>query len=151
HAVDVLSNNLYLTRMVTRISPAEMTDDPEFVESKGDLPQVSNQLSGTITTRCEGSVFVTASDGRKVEGSSSISVREMPWAEIVEEYKDTGDEVVLVDNSENIEKLLSDYNRPREPKPDYSDATKTGGACGFKAPARRAPQAVAIGLLGILG
>src|SRR5262249_24087453 len=102
HAVDLLSGNLYLTRMVTRISRREMPEDPEFVEPTGDLPPVTNQLSGTLTTRCDGSIFVTASDGRQVEGSSSTAVPEMPWAEKIEEFSATGDSIVLVDNGDKI-------------------------------------------------
>ncbi|MBI3200530.1 MAG: DUF2330 domain-containing protein [Myxococcales bacterium] len=159
HAVEVLGDSVYLTRMVTRISPAEMTEDPMFREWPEPLPDVSNQLSATRTTRCDGSLLTTTSDGRAVAGTTAPGdlPTDLPWASLVEEYTLGGDHLVLLDNDEKIATALEAYNEKVAPgsTPTATDASglgnETNGSCGCSLPSRRSSPALLLGLLGVLG
>lgn len=159
HAVEVLGDNVYLTRMLTRISPSEMTEDPMFREAGTPLPDVSTALSANRQTTCEGDVFTTTYDGRRVAGVTAPAglPADMPWASVVEEFTLSGEHLVLVDNDESIEKQLTAYNRKVAPgsEPTAAEASglgdETNGACGCVLPARRASHGIGIGVLGALG
>lgn len=155
-ATKAVSQNPYLTRMVTRISPSEMTEDPIFHASAQLLPDVSNLLSSTSTNKCDGGTLVTASDGRQVEGLTAPADLpvEMPWAETVEEFSASGEQTVLADNGKKIDSLLASYNAVNDP-PDSVDVGKNqdsaSAACGCRFPGRGATPGLALSLLGALG
>lgn len=152
HAKDLLANHLYLTRMVTRISPSEMTDDPMFRVEKG-LPDVSNLLSATRTTRCDGTSYVQEAGGLRVEDPPSGLPADFPWASTVEEFTPAGEHLVLVDNGETIDEQLLFYNVSTNPEssPELpNQLTDRSGACGCSLPGRRASQGIALGLFGLL-
>jgi Uncharacterized protein conserved in bacteria (DUF2330) len=153
HAVDVLQNHLYLTRMVTRISPAEMTADPTFVEWATPIGDVSNQLAATRVSRCDGSAFVNTSDGRLIEGTGAPAAlpTDMPWAEKVEEFDASGQVLTLVDNGESIDQKLLAYDADKAPARYANPSSDSGGGCGCVLQAKNAPHGLAIGLLGALG
>jgi len=159
HATELLFDNVYLTRMVTRISPSEMTEDPMFREWPESLPDVSNQLSADRQTRCDGYLMTTTSDGREVAGTSApgdLPV-ELPWASTVEEYTASGEHVVLVDNGKKIDSMLSAYNHEVAPEtlPSATSASRLGSetntACGCALPAKRSTPSLAFAVLALLG
>lgn len=155
HAVDVLQKNVYLTRMVTRISPSEMTEDPMFREWPEALPDVSNQLSATRTNRCDGTLMTTTSDGRDVAGTTAPSdlPTDLPWASTVEEYGQNGEHVVLIDDDQKIDKILAGYNQIVAPgsMPWATQAGQTNSACGCELHERGGSNGVLLALLGVLG
>ncbi len=159
HATKILSDNVYLSRMVTRISPEEMTEDPMFREWPEPLPDVSSQLSATIMTRCDGTQMTTPNDGHSVAGTTAPAdlPAGLPWASTVEEYTLGGEHVVLLDNDKAIDKWLADYNEKVAPgsTPSAIGASglgnETNASCGCALPARRSSPAMLLGLLGLLG
>jgi hypothetical protein len=151
-ALGALDKSLYLTRMVTRISPAEMTEDPTFVEWTGSLPDVSNLLSATQTNRCDGKLATTTPDARLIVGSpSTASTNALPWEERVEEFQANGDHVVLVDNDSKIDSSLAAANGPEPLDPGTERALDTSNGCACSLSARNRSQAFGFALLGALG
>lgn len=151
-AWNALSSTLYLTRMVTRISPAEMTDDPTFVEWNSSLPDVSNFLNATQTNRCDGKLQTTAPDGRvMVGGANNLDPAVLPWDERVEEFQANGDHLVLVDNDAKIDESLAAFNGPEPIGPDGEKALDTSNGCACNLHARNRSQAFGFALLGALG
>ena len=65
HAVQLLRDNPYLSRMYTVISPHEMTEDPMFHENAAllDVPNIRN---ATQTITCDGDSVWQLPDGREV-------------------------------------------------------------------------------------
>ncbi|WP_244924085.1 DUF2330 domain-containing protein [Enhygromyxa salina] len=153
HAVDLVQQNPYLTRMYTTISPSEMNVDPIF-RSNATLPEVDNVRQATQRTLCDGGRLVTLPDGREVyfpvdEPFVWPSFQdEMPWDEDIDQDGMAADAplINLVDNTEKINELLSAYNKER----GYGDIP-TGCGCSL-APAGPA-GGVAFGLatLGLFG
>jgi hypothetical protein len=151
-AQSALTSSLYLTRMVTRISPAEMTEDPTFVEWTGSLPDVSNLLSATQTNRCDGKLSTTAPDGRVMVGvPTTVDPAVLPWEDRVEEFQANGDHVVLVDNDAKIDKALAALNGPEPLDPDTEQALDTSNGCACNLRTRNRSQAFGFALLGALG
>jgi MYXO-CTERM domain-containing protein len=156
HADQLLANWPYLTRMFTTISPAEMTEDPEFQERDG-LKTVSASGSGTLRVTCSGSRAMTLPDGRFVALSQPSSwpvfTDQMPWAERIEDLSTSGDPVVLVDNSDRINGQLDAWNQPQGWS-GYraSDIATTPSSSGCGCRAARVPRnsPAALALLGLL-
>jgi hypothetical protein len=142
-------DSLYLTRMVTRISPAEMTEDPTFVEWKESLPDVSNLLSASQTTRCDGALAITTNDNRVIVGD--LPAEDYPWEERVEEFQASGEYTLLVDNDAEISQKLSAHNGPPPADPQTVNDLETSGACACDVAVRHRSQAVGFTLLGVLG
>jgi len=70
HAMDVLNQHEYLTRLYTTLSPQEMTLDPVFHENE-DLETFSNIHNATMVFACEGSDYVEFDDGTRLAVSGS--------------------------------------------------------------------------------
>lgn len=158
HATEVLSQNVYLTRMLTRISPSEMTEDPMFREWTAPLPDVSNLRTATRQNRCDGTLVTTTSDGRSVAGTSAPAglPETLPWASRVEEFTLSGQYVLLVDNEAKIDSMLASYNSSvigstADPVAASRLGEETSPACGCALPARRASHGILLGVLGALG
>jgi hypothetical protein len=122
HAVALLAQWPYLTRLYTTISPAEMTEDPEF-HLRAGLPDVASDHMGTRHLGC-GCDSMMLPGGRTVSLPTSWAWPDFPaapWAERVEEIPLEADVVVLTDNGPTIEKLLQEHN---------AGACTSGGAGG---------------------
>jgi MYXO-CTERM domain-containing protein len=136
-AVEVLSTYPYLTRMLTAISPSEMTEDPMFLEWKGEpLPDVAQQRTATQRTRCDGNVALELSDGRAVPlpgtGVPPNLPVDMPWASRVEEFTSDGQHLVLVDESERLDQqveTMQDDAGWSDLPPGGEGVTESGCAC----------------------
>ena len=117
HAVELVEANPYLTRMYTTISPAEMNDDPIFRINEA-LDDVPNIRFANQTNHCDGSSTVVLPDGREIVFPDQNNLTwpdfgdEMPWEEDIdqENMAENSPLVNLVDNTEEIDKLLNAHN-----------------------------------------
>ncbi len=117
HAVGLLNDNPYLTRLYTTISPGEMTEDPMFHEN-GELEDVTNQQGAVQRILCNGDSVYILPDGRQVylpQGANwpdfdSEPAWSMPSDEEVQEVMSAGAPVVLVNNTQAIDDALAAYN-----------------------------------------
>jgi MYXO-CTERM domain-containing protein len=127
HADSLLATWPYLTRMFTTISPAEMTEDPEF-EAMPNLPQRRLPTPGVRRIACNGASGMTLPDTRSVALTPMSTwpgfTNDMPWAEKIEELPAA---IVLVDNTSRINELLKLWNDSR----GWPPAPGTGGAGGL--------------------
>lgn len=133
HAADLLKANPYLTRMFTTISPAEMTEDPDF-HVRADLPPVSRSHFGARINTCT-SLSAMRFSQREVALSASGTWpgwdAEMPWVERVEDIPKDGPVVELVNNTAKIDALIDAWNKSRGwPPPPGTSSTGTGGTTG---------------------
>jgi hypothetical protein len=135
HASELLAASPYVTRLFTRISPEEMTDDPEFTTLPGNSASVSPALSATQTSACSGDLSLTvpglptiALDGSAVPRF----VKGLPFALSVAEYDPAGTRTVLFDNARDVEKKIASWNASQgfphpDPVPDQGGACDLGG------------------------
>lgn len=118
YAVELIATWPTLTRMVTTLSPHEMTVDPLFHEQP-DLPDLdlTNEI-GTINSFCDGARSFNMPDGRLVglPGADwpEIEPDVMPWATVIADVPPVGAPQVLTDNTELIDELLSRFNEDSE-------------------------------------
>lgn len=114
HAVDLLARWSYLTRMLTIMSPEEMTSDPEFVQNP-DLPDVLAARSATQMVPCEGSNKMELPGGEAVlvapDGSWPSFDDTMPWASQVQSTLPAGAPLVEQDFSEAITAAVRTSNK----------------------------------------
>jgi Uncharacterized protein conserved in bacteria (DUF2330) len=133
HADALLATWPYLTRMFTTISPAEMTEDPEF-HAKDGLPPVSLPATGVRRIACNGQSGMSLPDGRQVALTplGTWPLFDMPWAERIEEYPATGNPIVLVDNTQRINAQLALWNEAQgwPPQGTAGAGTGSGGTSG---------------------
>ena len=115
HAVQILADNPYLTRLYTTLSPHEMTEDPFFHENDM-LANVDHTADiALLTNECSGNQRMDLLDQRSVELAAfnvwpDIAPAEMPWAERVEQIPAKGAPIVEVDNTLLIDTLLAAWN-----------------------------------------
>ncbi|MCA9660760.1 MAG: DUF2330 domain-containing protein [Myxococcales bacterium] len=113
HAAQLLANWPYLTRMLTIMSPHEMTEDPEFV-SNGDLPDFPMAHRATQMIPCEGSNKFVFDDGRELlirPDGTFPDLGDMPFAERVEVVPPAGAPQVETDNGDLIDDLIRASNK----------------------------------------
>jgi MYXO-CTERM domain-containing protein len=134
NAANLVNANPYLTRMYTTISPNEMNADPMF-RSNSTLPEVVARRQATQRTLCDGSRLITLPDGREVFFPADEPLvwpdfqDEMPWEEDVDQENNAQNAplVNLVDNTDEIDRLLAEYNKKR----GYGDIPTGCGACSI--------------------
>lgn len=133
HAKALLDKWPYLTRLYTTISPAEMTEDPIFQALPG-LPDVQAYQLAVRRVACDGKSGMILPDDREVALDGAFGwpswSSAMPFAEDIEEFKASGVKLTLVDNTAEIDALLSDWNQQHgwPPKPSGgAGGTGTGG------------------------
>ncbi|MCB9706238.1 MAG: DUF2330 domain-containing protein [Myxococcales bacterium] len=113
HARDLLTRWPYVTRMLTIMSPHEMTRDPEFTYNP-DLDDVVASHSATQMIPCEGSNKFVFADGRELlldPSGSWPDLGDMPAAERVEVMTPAGAPQVEVDNKEAIDDAIRASNK----------------------------------------
>ena len=135
YAVELIATWPTLTRMVTALSPHEMTLDPLFHEQP-DLPDLdlTNEI-GTINSFCDGARSFNMPDGRLVglPGTDwpAIEPSVMPWAAMIADVPPVGAPQVLTDNTELIDELLQRFNEEHEARPQIGmQCGDTGDAEG---------------------
>jgi hypothetical protein len=159
HAATLIADNPYLTRMYTTISPAEMTEDPEFHENSA-LPDVPNQQNGVLRTLCNGDQVFTLPDGREIYLPSGVSWPElpdepdgvpgaMPSAELIEEVPANGAPIRLSDNTAQINRVLEAWNAEHDWPGGGAEAGEGGDGCGCRATPRSAWSFASLLLLGL--
>jgi MYXO-CTERM domain-containing protein len=130
HADSILATWPYLTRMFTTLSPAEMTEDPEFQAMPG-LPQVALPASGVRRITCTGKSGMGLPDGRSVALTPTSAwpgfSANMPWAEDIEELPGR---IVFVDNTQLINDLLKEWNDSQGWPPSGTGGGGAGGVGG---------------------
>jgi hypothetical protein len=118
HAVDLLAQWPYLTRMYTTISPHEMLEDPIFRQNP-NLPEVPALQQATRLLRCDGHATWTLPDGREVfvpnNGPWPDFDVELPFEEEVQATSIKGAPMTLVNNTAAINKALDDWNLKMDP------------------------------------
>jgi hypothetical protein len=145
HAMDLLAAHTFLTRMYTTLSPAEMTEDPEFT-FRDDLPQVDpssvatrqNQCNACYTWRYPGDIVVYS------ETQNPIFPAGIPAARRIEELGAVGGSTLLVDNTQLVKDTVQAYNdasscpRTFEAPKCPSSVGGAGGAAGHGGGSRNA-------------
>jgi hypothetical protein len=120
HALDMLADATYLTRLFTLISPHEMIEDPLFHRTSG-LPTVDNTIIATRVNDCDGGpTYYELPDGRRVAqapGGGMPDIDGNPAALRVEQIPMMGPAQAEVDNAETIDELLASYNATRTEGP----------------------------------
>ena len=141
HAVEMLADATYLTRLYTVLSPHEMTEDPLFHVVRG-VGNVDTLFDATRVNDCDGGPTVfELPDGRSValtEGGTMPDL-ELPVAARIERIPAMGPAQVEVDNEPEIDAALDAYNRTRLTGPSPSctvrrgDSGRTEGVLGVLA------------------
>ncbi len=109
HATQLLGRWSYLSRLLTVISPNEMTVDPEFI-TNNDLPDVTATRQAAQSIPCEGSNRMDLPDGHSVllteSGSWPNFDKAMPYAARVEQMTPSGAPQELANFEQAIDDLL---------------------------------------------
>jgi MYXO-CTERM domain-containing protein len=131
HADSLLATWPYLTRLFTTLSPAEMTEDPEFQAMPG-LPAVPLPARGLRRITCAGQSGMGLPDGRSVALTPASAwpgfTANMPWAEDIEELPG---HIVFVDNTQLIDDLLKEWNASQGWPPAGTGGGGAGGVGGI--------------------
>lgn len=131
HAEELLNNSTYLTRLVTTISPVEMTSDPEFVEV-GAIGDVPAQRLGTMRTLCTQERVFTFPDGREAYVGKGAwpanDFAKMRQALRIEEVDLNGNVKVLVDNRDAIDAELLAWNKAHDWPPSATFGVDDGAS-----------------------
>jgi hypothetical protein len=113
HAIDMLIEASYLTRLFTMISPHEMIEDPLFQESSS-LGTVDNNFVATQVLPCDvAPTYIEIPNGREVvlvNNTSYPVFPDMPSAERIERVPTVGPAQVDVDNTTAIDDTIDAYN-----------------------------------------
>ena len=109
HATELLNRWPYLSRLLTVISPNEMTVDPEFI-TNDDLPDVTATHQAAQSIPCAGSNRMDLPDGHSVllddSGSWPSFTKDMPYAARVEQMTPSGAPQELAEFAQQIDDLL---------------------------------------------
>lgn len=137
HANALLDTYPYVTRLFTKISPNEMTEDPTFAELPSAGGNVSATLAATLRTTCSGSRVIELPDGRGIEVVANLTagpILDTPAAELIEQYEPDGTRVVLVDNGPAIDDGVQAVNDaiPGSPAPLDSGPVSSGCGCAVR-------------------
>lgn len=108
HAMDVLNEHAYLTRLYTTLSPQEMTLDPIFHEN-ADLEPFSNLHNATMVFACEGSDYVEFDDGTRLAVTGSPDPAQ-PAALLVQEVPMQGPAMTVADLTEQADDARRTWN-----------------------------------------
>jgi hypothetical protein len=126
HAVDMLADASYLTRMFTMLSPHEMIEDPLFHETDG-LPTLDNDIGATRVNDCGGGPsYIELPDGRQValtDGGTMPVLEGNPAALRIERVPMMGPPQIELDNAESINAQLDEYNDGRLVGPEAGNCS----------------------------
>jgi hypothetical protein len=133
HAAKLLASRPYLTRMLTRISPEEMTADPAF-HLREDMDDVPRERWVERQLRCGKSPRYVMEDGRKVIDNTSFgwagSLSDMPAASAIEMVGMTGAPLLVASFDVEIDATLEVANEQRDDGfEDYDPANDASAGC----------------------
>jgi hypothetical protein len=137
HASELLQGAPYLTRLFTRISPDEMTADPEFTTLSPSAANVTSSYTATQNLTCGGdqALEIPGRPAVALEGASLPSfTKSLPFALTVAEYNPEGVRTVLFDNTKDVDKSIRGWNDSQGyPHPSRLDASgsASGGFCAL--------------------
>jgi hypothetical protein len=143
HAQSLVQASPYLTRLLSFLSPEEMTADPVFHE-RTDLPEQSHEHWAERLERCGEPTRITFPDGRVLleAGRSLFSspLASLPSAERIEQVGEQGAPVVAIDNAAEIDDELARVNADIESggdgAPDETSRRRRGSiGCHVVSPA----------------
>ncbi len=113
HAAQLLEQQPYLTRLLTFLSPDEMTADPVFHE-RDDLPAVARERWADELIPCKGAPALTLPDGREVTTDLGFSwpgsLAKLPYTERIEMVPLQGAPAVEADAAADIDAVVADWN-----------------------------------------
>jgi hypothetical protein len=111
HALDLVDGARVLTRMVTLISPAEMTEDPLF-HAVAELPEVSNVLTARYEPDCADPERLILPDGREVwlDSGAMPAFEDLAYVDVVEHFPPSGAPMVVVDERDANADALAAWN-----------------------------------------
>jgi hypothetical protein len=112
HAIDMLVDATYMTRMFTMISPHEMIEDPTFHET-AMLDTVDNNITATRVLACEDEPdYMEFADGRRIAFESGLypDFADMPSAQRIERIPMVGPAQVETDNTVEIDAIIDAHN-----------------------------------------
>lgn len=133
HALEMLVDADYLTRLYTVISPHEMLEDPLFHETEG-LPEVPSSFNATRVNDCDGGPTVfELPDGRSVALTDAGDMPELglPAAALIQRIPAMGPPQVEVDNTAQIDAALEAHNAANLSGPAPSCSVRPGRFEGF--------------------
>jgi MYXO-CTERM domain-containing protein len=135
HAAAILSRWVYLTRLFTTISPAEMTLDPLF-EARTDEPPIALPLTATWRRTMTSASGFTLPGGRMVAldgGSWPAFTSAMPWTTRIDRFPAGKPAKLVADNTSAIQAELDKWNASQGwplPPPNCPGPPTTLGAGG---------------------
>jgi hypothetical protein len=145
-AMQILGASPYLTRLLSFLSPEEMTADPVF-HQRTDLPDHSNEHWVERFERCDEPTRLTYPDGRvQIEVGlqfGTTQFADLPSAERIEQVGEQGAPVAITDNSAEIDEALERENEDAEDEGGVSSSRsalrRRSFACSVASPAWQQP------------
>jgi hypothetical protein len=122
--------HIYLTRLLTVLSPEDMTADPVFSENP-DLPDVPLLHGATLTTGCQGAGVLKTDQGVETNFPRS-TVTDLPAALRVETLRDSGPPIVAIDNGGPIAHALGPVDESALDSPSGPNPSGSGCACSVR-------------------
>lgn len=151
----------YVTRLYTTMSAAEMTADPMFTFN-ADLPAVSNLHSAERVIECNPDVYefeanwrIDFPQGTTIRGTPEDvgtwpdEIADQPSSFRIMQLSDSGEGMVVEDNSGQINVMLTNYNDSVAPTAGSGKSSSGGGGCSLTT--GNADTAAALWLLGLVG
>jgi hypothetical protein len=138
HARELLAQQPYLTRLLTFLSPDEMTTDPVF-HVRSDLPSVDREHWAEQTIACGEAPKFELPDGREIVVGGSLAWpgidASVPSAERIEQIPETGKPKVVLDQGAEIDDALATINaRTRRRVGGASNLGSGSAACRVSSP-----------------
>ena len=162
---DLFDDHAYATRLYTTMSAADMTLDPVFTYNK-DLGDVSNVHTAERIIECNPEIYqfeapwrIELPQGGVIRGSAEDAasrvwpndVQQQPANLIVSQLSESGKGMVVVDNSDEVQASLREYNESLDlPDTPGSESGKRAGGCSMGAKSAGLPWSVALGLVGVV-
>ena len=156
HARQLLDEQPYLTRMLTFMSPDEMTRDPAF-HVREDLPPVDREHWAEQIIACDEAPRFELPDGREVVLELGLSWpgsdASVPSAERIEQIPERGAPKLVLDQGDEIDQALAKINaRSRRRVGGVSNlGSSSGPACRVGGPFAQQSLWIGAALLYLLG
>lgn len=132
HAQTLFDGDRTVTRLFTTLSAEEMTNDPVFAFNPS-MDDVSNVRTAEIIWDCEARTYVVRlEDGRSIVGSTDFgfdAADGMPAAMAIEETGASGAPVVVEDNGDEIDTVLTARSEAFDAPTSLSQPERTWGGC----------------------